>query len=222
MAKFERDGNGLSEFGEDEADAAYDVVGWGFVGGEGEELNGKVAGPGAEDETAFVEVDEAKEECGSAADGVESGLVGTVGSERVVVAVEDGDGAGGDKGIHGGGLLRVGADGEEALPVGVPGGGAGAVVVEAGGGDLDGFDDGGGRDARLVHGGGGGDDGNDLGGVAGVGREGGPCGVEVNRQNLIDGEILRSQDAIESLEGEGTFTIEEIGDMGLLEPCLLG
>ena len=47
------------EFGEDEADAAYDVVGWGFVGGEGEELDGEVAGVGAEDETAFVEVDEA-------------------------------------------------------------------------------------------------------------------------------------------------------------------
>jgi hypothetical protein len=28
-------GAGL-EFGEDEADSAYDVVGWGFVGGEGE------------------------------------------------------------------------------------------------------------------------------------------------------------------------------------------
>ena len=82
------------EFGEDEADAAYDVVGWGFVGGEGEELDGEVAGVGAEDETAFVEVDEAEEEGGAAADGVERRLVGAVGGEGVVVAVEDDQGAG--------------------------------------------------------------------------------------------------------------------------------
>jgi len=110
--------NGL-EFGEDEADAAYDVVGRGFVGGEGEKLDGEVAGVGAEDEAAFVEVHEAEQEGGAASDGVESGLVGAVGGERVVVAVEDGDGAGRDERIHGGGLLGVGADGEEALPVGV-------------------------------------------------------------------------------------------------------
>jgi hypothetical protein len=58
------------EFGEDQADAAYDVIGWGFVGGEGEELDGEVAGVGAKDEAAFVEVDEAEEEGGAAADGV--------------------------------------------------------------------------------------------------------------------------------------------------------
>jgi hypothetical protein len=47
------------EFGEDEADAAYDVVGWGFVGGERQELDREVARVGAKDESAFVEVDEA-------------------------------------------------------------------------------------------------------------------------------------------------------------------
>jgi hypothetical protein len=52
------------------------------VGGEGEELDGKVSGVGAEDETAFVEVDEAEEESGAAADGVERGLMGAVGGER--------------------------------------------------------------------------------------------------------------------------------------------
>jgi hypothetical protein len=76
----------ILEFGEDEADAAYDVVGWGFVGGEGKELDGEVAGVGAEDETAFVEVDETEEESGAAADSVKSGLVGAVGGEGVVVA----------------------------------------------------------------------------------------------------------------------------------------
>jgi hypothetical protein len=167
---------GTLEFGEDEADAAYDVVGWGFVGCERKELDGEVAGVGAEDETAFVEVDEAEEEGGAAADGVERGLVGAVGGEGVVVTVEDCDGSGRDEGVHGGGLLGVGANGEETLPLGVRGGGAdavGVIAVEAGGGDLDGFDDGRGGDTGFVHGGGGGDDGDDLDGVAGLSRDGG-------------------------------------------------
>ena len=50
-----------SELGEDEADAADDVVCRGFVGGQGKELDGEVAGVGAEDETTFVEVDEGEE-----------------------------------------------------------------------------------------------------------------------------------------------------------------
>lgn len=58
------------EFGDKEADAADDVVGWSFVAGEGEELDGEVGGPGAQDEVPFVEIDEAKDESGSGADGV--------------------------------------------------------------------------------------------------------------------------------------------------------
>ena len=130
------------EFGEDEADATHKIVGRRLVRCERDELDGEVAGVGSEDEAAFVEVDEAEEERGAAADGIECGLVGAVGSQRVVVTVEDGDGTGGEDGVHGGGLLGVGADGEDALPMGVGGGGAGAIVVETRGGDLDGFDDG--------------------------------------------------------------------------------
>jgi len=207
------------EFGEDQADAAYDVVGWGFVVGEGKELDGEVAGPGAEDETALVEVDVAEEEGGAATNGVESGLVGAVGCEGVVMAVEDCDGAGRDEGVHGGGLLGVGADGEEALPVGLGGGGTdavGVIAVEAGGGDGDGFDDGGGGDAGVVHGGGRGDDGDDLDGFAGSSWEGGLRGGEgvqgVNFQgkDLVDGEVLRGEDAVEAFEGERAFAVEEV------------
>ena len=125
--------------------------------------------------------------------------MGAIGGKRVVVAVEDGDGAGGDEGVHGGGLLGVGADGEEALPVRVGGGGAdavGEIAVQAGGGDLDGFDDGRGGDAGLVHGGGGGDDGDDLDGVAGVGGNGGLGGGDLEREDLIDGEVLRGEDSV--------------------------
>jgi hypothetical protein len=195
------------------------------VGGEGKELDGEVAGPGAEDEAALVEGDEAEEESGAAADGVEGGLVGAVGGERVVVAVEDGDGAGGDERVHGGGLLGVGADGEEALPVGVPVRGAdavGVIAVEAGGGDLDGFDDGCGRDAGIVHGGGGRDDGNDLGEVAGRGGDGGLRGgegVDFEGEDLVDGEVLGGEDTVEAFEREGAFLVEEVRDVGLSEVC---
>jgi hypothetical protein len=184
-------------------------------------LHGEVACVGAEDETAFVEVDEAEEEGGSAADGVEGGLVGAVGGKGVVVAVEDGDGSRGEEWVHSGGLLGVGADGEEALPVGVLGGGAGTVVVEAGGGDLEGFDDGGGGDAGVVHGDGGGDNGDDLDGVAGAGLYWGGGG-EVKWEDLVDGEVLCGEDAVEAFEGEGAFAVEEVGDVGLLEAGLLG
>jgi hypothetical protein len=51
------------------------------VGGEREELDGKVAGVWAEDETAFVEVDEAEEESSAATYGVERGLMGAVRGE---------------------------------------------------------------------------------------------------------------------------------------------
>jgi hypothetical protein len=146
--------------------------------------------------------------------------VGAVGGEGVVVAIEDGDGAGGDEGVHGGGLLGIGADGEEALPVGVPGRGAdavGVIAVEAGGGDLDGFDDGCGRDAGIVHGGGGRDDGNDLGGIAGRDGKGRLRGVEVEGEELVDGEVLGGEDAVEAFEREGAFFVEEVRDVGLVK-----
>ncbi len=83
--------------------------------------------------------------------------------------------------------------------------------MEARGGDLDGFDDGRGRDAGLIHGSGGGDDGDDLGGVAGVdGGSGGLRGGEIEREELVDGEILRGEDAVETFERKGTFTVEEV------------
>jgi hypothetical protein len=146
--------------------------------------------------------------------------MGSVRGERVVVAVQDCDGSGGDERVHGGGLLGVGADGKEALPVGAGGGVAdavGEIAVQAGGGDLDSFDDGGRGDARLVHRGGGGDNGDDLDGIAGLDRDGGLGGGEVERQDLVDGEVLRGEDAVETFEGKRAFAVEKIRDVGLVE-----
>ena len=112
------------KLGEDEADAADDVVGWGLVGGERQELDGEVSGVGAQDKVTLVVVDKTKGEGCTVADCVEGGLMGPVRGQGVVVAVEDGDGSGGDEGLHCSGLLGIGADGDETLPVRVLGGGA--------------------------------------------------------------------------------------------------
>ena len=64
------------------------------MGGEREKLDGEVSGVGAEDEAAFVEVDKAEEKSDPTSDRVERGLMGAVGGEGVVVAIEDGDGSG--------------------------------------------------------------------------------------------------------------------------------
>jgi hypothetical protein len=42
-------------------------------------------------------------------------------------------------------------------------------------------------------------------------------GGEVERQNLVDGEVLRGEDAVETFEGERAFAVEEIGDVRLAE-----
>ncbi len=88
------------------------------MGSEGEELDGEGHRVGAEDEAAGVEVEEAKEQCYAAADGVEGALVSPVCGEGVVVAIDDGNGSGGEERLHGGGLLGVSADGYEALQAG--------------------------------------------------------------------------------------------------------
>jgi len=93
------------------------------------------------------------------------------------------------------------------------------IAVEAGGGDLDGFDDRCGGDADLIHGGRGRDYRDDFDGVTRLDREwggdGGVGGGDLEREDLVDGEILRGEDPVEAFEGEGTFLIEEIGDVGL-------
>jgi hypothetical protein len=42
-------------------------------------------------------------------------------------------------------------------------------------------------------------------------------GGEVEGQNLVDGEVLRCEDAIETFEGERAFAFEEVRDMGLVK-----
>ncbi len=138
------------------------------------------------------------------------------------MAVEDNDCAGGDEGLHGGGVSGIGAQGEEAMPVGLVLGAPGAIFVEPRRGDGDALDDGMGGDDGVVHGDGGGDERDRLD-LALVRWDG--CGLKVDcagRQDLGDGEVLGGEDAVETVEGEGPFAIEEVRDMCLAEAGLLG
>lgn len=205
------------EFAEQDADATNDVVGGVAVRSDGDKLDWEGADVWAENDAIFVEVDEAEGKRGSVADGEEGGLVGAVGGEGAVVAIEYGDGAGGENGVHGGGLLGVDADGEEALPVSAEGMGAGAVALEARGRDLDGLHNAAGWSVGEVHGDGGRDDGDKLHGVAGSRGVTGMQGLasvkieadaevvaclNFERQKFVDGEVLRGEDAVEALERE--------------------
>ena len=108
------------------------------------------------------------------------------------------------------------------MPVGVAGRGAGGTAIEAAGGEVEGFDDGRGGDARLGEGGGRADDGDARHGVCGGAGDGDGRGSEIEREELIDGELLRSEDAIEAFERESAPAVEEVGDVGLAEAGELG
>ena len=62
----------------------------------------------------------------------------------------------------------------------------------------------------VVHGGGRGDDGNEFEGVAVFGGGVSCVGVEVEGEDVLDGEFLGGEDAVKTLEGEGAFFVEEV------------
>ena len=53
-------------------------------------------------------------------------------------------------------------------------------------------------------------------GLRGVG------GLEFDGEELVDCDVLGGEDAVEAFEGEGSFAVEEIRDVRLLETCLPG
>ena len=204
------------EVGELETDAADEEVGEREGSDQGVDLDGVLEREGAKDEVAVVEVDVAQEQGPTGADGVEVGLGGAEGRQRDVVAIEDDEGAALKERGHGSRLLGVDADGDEALPVGAQGDGARMAAIEAAGGEVKRFDDGGRSYPGLGEGGCGGDDGNPLDGVGGGGR-----GGEIDRQELIDGELLCLKHPIEAFERQGAAAIEEVRDVSLAKAGLL-
>jgi hypothetical protein len=52
-----------------------------------------------------------------------------------------------------------------------------------------------------------------------MGYDGSLGGGEIEREELVDGDALRGEDAVEAIEGEGSFSVEEIRDVGLSVAC---
>lgn len=201
----------------------------------GEELDGKGGGVWPKDEAVVVELGEAKTEGGAATHGVEVALAGPVEGERGVVAIEDDDSSGGDEWLHGGGLLDVCANGDEAQPELLRGRTSRAVFMEERGGDGNVFEDGVRGNDLGFHGDRGrnkrdGLNGSGLGGGRGRRGEGGSGRVEVDvagafeevgGEDLVDGEVLGGENSVEAVEREGSLAIEEVRDVSLAEAGLL-
>lgn len=94
------------------------------MGAEGDELDGVLELIRAEDEAVLFEAGEAELESVADAYGEDGGRGWLVRDQRVVVAVDDGEGALRKRGLHAGGLLTRDANGNEARPAAAGGGAA--------------------------------------------------------------------------------------------------
>ncbi len=217
-----QESGGGSQLGDDETHTAYDVVRWRFVRSEREKLDWECKGEWAEDESSVVEFDVTEDEASTTTNSVEGSLMGAVRRERIVMTIQYDDGSRNDHRLHGGGLLFVGAYSKEALPPCALQGWTGVVVLEPGHGDMNGFDDRSRPNLGFIHCGRRRYNGD---GIDRIGRRRGRRRAELKGHYLIHGEVLRCEDAVKPVERQGTFSIEEIGDVGLTEarlPCQTG
>lgn len=172
---------------------------------------------GAEDDAVGFVADVAEGEGVEEVDGVDVGAGRVIGSERVVVPVNDNDRARAENRMHGRGLRRGEADGEEALPVAAGEGAAGAQIFERTGGQMDEFEDGALMGDGRMESSGLGNERND----GDKGRGGLESGARGFRQNVVDAEGLCGEHAIERGEAEASLAVDEIGKMGRTQAGLL-
>ena len=138
--------------------------------------------------------------------------------ERVVVAVDDGDAAGREDGLHGRGLRCGEAHGHEAQPVAAGIGSAHLQGLQDSCGDSENVDHGMRWNILAAERGCGGDQG--YGVEVGVGHTVEVCGESLMRQEVRDGETLGDEYAIETLKAEGSLAAKEVGDVGLSKASL--
>ena len=201
---------------EDEDDAAGDeFVGRG-VGFQLQQVHGECDVVGAQDEALCEVVHVAQGEAGLTAYGVEVGAIGAVGHERVVVAIDDGDGIREDERVHGHCVGSGDVDGDKALPRAPRGRGAGADGLEGSGRQMEHGLDGGGADVWL-----------EERYAVGDNRHGAQLrldvdfgGVVVGGQQIACGEVLGGKDSVHGIEGKLTPVVKEVGQMGLPEARL--
>lgn len=118
---------------------------------------------GAENEAVCLITDVAEGERVDEIDGIDVRSRGLVGSEGVVVAVDDGDGAWPENRVHGPGLGGGETDGKKALPIAAGESAARSKLIEDSGGQVDELEDRALIDDGRVQRGGVGDEGDDGG-----------------------------------------------------------
>lgn len=199
---------GGSGLGDKQADASGDVVGGGFVGSGLDELHRVADGIRAQDEAAGIEIEIAEQQRVAEAHGEKSEALGFVAEQRIVMAVDEGDGAGRDQGSHGRCLMVGDADGDESLPVAARGGTARAKLLEYSRGETqrlrgDGSGDVRSEECDRVR-----DEGDDVG----SGLPGDPASrrLGVIGQKIGGGEHLRGENTVEGFQAEGAFLVEEV------------
>ena len=138
------------------------------------------------------------------------------------MAVDEERGAREKAGIHRGGLATVELDQHETLPVGTIAVGFGPNPVKERLLELEDFLDLHADDERL----GGGMTGigeDNIFEFVGAGRKDGSALVDLKRiEEIEDREMLNLEDLVHAFEAETALAIEKVGNMSLLEACLLG
>lgn len=184
--------------GDGEADAADDEVRGDLVRSEGEEVDGRCELEGAKDDAIVFEFGDAELQRVADADSEDGGLRRLIGDRRVVVAVDDGDGLGGQEGLHADGLQGSDAHGDEARPSAAGYGATGAHAFKQAEGQLDEIEDCRVGQNGVVNGGSGGHDGNCGVRDAADGFTRDRRGVVFESEQIADSEHLRGEQAVEA------------------------
>lgn len=201
-----------------DADSSDDAGGGGFFGAEAEQFHGGVERVGAEDETVGLITDVPEGEGVEKVDGVDVGTRGIIGCKRVVVAVDDNDGARLEDWLHWPGLGGSEADGEKALPVAASKGAARAELIKSAGGQVNKLEGG-----TLIHNGG-----VKRGGVCDERHGGSLFGIVFGGstsglgQKVFNAQQLSGENPVECREAELALAMDKIRQVRRAQAGLAG
>ncbi len=183
--------------------------------GQLNEPDGRGQISGTKDEAVGFKVEETNMQSVIRMHGIDGRQHGSVACQRVVVAVNDGNRILLEQWMHGDGMFGIGAEGDKALPNRAASGRACEREMERGIWDQNRIQNGGRSNAWLKDGCFLCDNGDGLhGGRGAIG-----CGkIRVRGWDQVqDGKITSGKDTVKSLQAEGAFSMEEVGNVGMTE-----
>ena len=209
-------------FNADVADATDEVVGDGLVGIHTHDLDGVGVVVGTQDEMIVGEFHVLDSAGVLLADSVHVEIAFTIRLERVVVAVEENNGAGEEAGIHAHAAAAIHANDNKTFPGFAITLGFGTETAEEGAMELEELLDTHAHDEGL----GGGDtavDNADILKLILAGRRDAGAFVDfIGIEQVEDGQFLDLEDFVHAFQAQATLAVEEIGNVGLAEAGFLG